>query len=383
MDSRERVRKAFSHQEPDRVPIFEQAIDSKVASEILGRKVFTGGTGLWKEEAEASLKGENAYKEFVERMLEDTIELYRYLEMDMFIIPWHGYRPSKKIDDNTYFSGRENGEWEIKRYNPETTMMETIDSSIRKYGLSAIEKLVKDMEENSKMEKHSPTEFSEIEYVIARVGKEKYIAEGVGIGIPMETAWLEALILRPDLVERYLDIQLERILRKIKLLVERGVDCIWGGGDLATNKGPIYSPLHFRKFILPRLKQVTKLCDELGVPYVYRTDGNIWPIAEELLVESGVHGYGEIDIEAGMNIGELKRRFPHLTLWGGVKCGSTLVRGTKEEIITETKKAIEEGAPGGGFIFGSSNAIQSSVPPENFLLMLETAKKYGKYKSEV
>ena len=116
---------------------------------------------------------------------------------------------------------------------------------------------------------------------------------------------------------------------------------------------------------------------------MYRTDGNIWPIAEELLVESGVHGYGEIDIEAGMNIGELKRRFPHLTLWGGVKCGSTLIRGTKEEIVTETKKAIEEGAPGGGFIFGSSNAIQSSVPPENFLIMLETAKKYGKYKSEV
>jgi len=48
-----------------------------------------------------------------------------------------------------------------------------------------------------------------------------------------------------------------------------------------------------------------------------------------------------------------------------------------------SKKAIEEGAPGGGFIFGSSNAIQSSVPPENFLIMLETAKKYGKYKSEV
>jgi len=40
---------------------------------------------------------------------------------------------------------------------------------------------------------------------------------------------------------------------------------------------------------------------------------------------------------------------------------------------------MEKGRPGGGYIFGSSNAIHHGVPAKNFLYMLEAAKKYGKY----
>jgi len=43
LTSRERIRTALKFQEPDRVPFFEQGIDSKTASEILGREAITGG----------------------------------------------------------------------------------------------------------------------------------------------------------------------------------------------------------------------------------------------------------------------------------------------------------------------------------------------------
>ncbi|GFP39856.1 hypothetical protein HKBW3S47_01553, partial [Candidatus Hakubella thermalkaliphila] len=36
-------------------------------------------------------------------------------------------------------------------------------------------------------------------------------------------------------------------------------------------------------------------------------------------------------------------------------------------------------SPGGGHILSSSNSIHHSVKPENYLAMVETAKKYGKY----
>ena len=68
-----------------------------------------------------------------------------------------------------------------------------------------------------------------------------------------------------------------------------------------------------------------------------------------------------------------------LTLLGNVSCARTLVYGTKEEIEEETRRVIEIGAPGGGFVLSSSNTIHSQVPADKYLLMLETAKKYGGY----
>jgi uroporphyrinogen decarboxylase len=42
-------------------------------------------------------------------------------------------------------------------------------------------------------------------------------------------------------------------------------------------------------------------------------------------------------------------------------------------------RKIQEAAPGGGYIAGSSNTIPDSVPLENYKTMLETTLKYGKY----
>ncbi|MGQ9597698.1 MAG: hypothetical protein ACUVQY_11080, partial [Thermoproteota archaeon] len=81
------------------------------------------------------------------------------------------------------------------------------------------------------------------------------------------------------------------------------------------------------------MRKIINFCHGLELPYIYRTDGNIWQIANELLVESGVDGYGEIDAQAGMKLGELKRSFPNLVLWGNIDCAKTLVLGTKEQVI--------------------------------------------------
>ena len=63
MNSKERVRIAFSHHEPDRVPVSELYINSPVASQILGRTAYTGsvsythlGQPLYTEAYEAVYK---------------------------------------------------------------------------------------------------------------------------------------------------------------------------------------------------------------------------------------------------------------------------------------------------------------------------------------
>lgn len=53
--------------------------------------------------------------------------------------------------------------------------------------------------------------------------------------------------------------------------------------------------------------------------------------------------------------------------------------GTPEDVVAATKDALRAGAPGGGYILSSSNSIHSSVRPENYLAMLETLRRFGRY----
>jgi uroporphyrinogen decarboxylase len=112
---------------------------------------------------------------------------------------------------------------------------------------------------------------------------------------------------------------------------------------------------------------------------VFRSDGWLWPVARELFIDSGVDGYGEIDAQAGMRLTELKEKLPELTLWGNVDCAGALVTGTPTDVAEETRHCLEAGAPGGGYILGSSNVIHAHVKTRNFLEMVRTHQQYGAY----
>jgi uroporphyrinogen decarboxylase len=81
-----------------------------------------------------------------------------------------------------------------------------------------------------------------------------------------------------------------------------------------------------------------------------------------------------------MDLAEVKAKYGNrLALKGNVDCAHTMTFGTPEDVIAETKAALRKGAPGGGFILSSSNSIHSSVKPENYLAMLQTLEKHGRY----
>jgi len=380
LSSRERVEAAVEFREPDRVPLFEQGIAPNVASEILGRKAYTGCGGLGHvETVELVLEGKRDF--LVERMCRDLVELHRVLELDMIrppLVPSRDSRGSRRAGDYTYvYENEELGFTYVYRYNPFSKTYSLVDSTIRRIGIPAIEKLVEHMEDSPIS--YDESEFEAMEFIMDEVGEEMYVVGHGGIGVPMEPPWMVAMVRRPDLVERYLDQQLRRTMELIRLEHRIGVDMILGGGDLATTRGPVYSPMLFRRLLLPRLRRLVDFCHELGLKYIFRTDGDVWPIADLLFSESGVDGFGEIDAQAGMDLGELRKRFSNLILWGNVDCAYTLVMGPEEKVVRETIDCIRKAAPGGGYILGSSNTIHPNVKTRFFLKMLETAKRYGRY----
>jgi uroporphyrinogen decarboxylase len=223
-----------------------------------------------------------------------------------------------------------------------------------------------------------------LDYVQKRVGDKMFILGSADVSFPASTSWLslfmEAMVLEPKLVKRYLDAKLEITLNSLQPQIKKGIDGVIGGVDWASRREMLFSPAHFRKYILPRLKIITAECHKHGLPYIKHTDGNVKAVEKEFLVESGIDGCHAIEPVAGMDIEELKKKYgERITLLGNVDCSKTLVYGKKEDIVNEVKQCISKAASGGGYVLSSNNSIHSQVPVENFLIMLIAARKYGKY----
>ena len=383
---KDRIRAAFEHRELDRIPVSEQSVASDVASEILGREAFTGTTYLHYQEAAAWMAGEQAHCEFEERLDEDIVALARELGFDMLHQPWRVTgRPTGQLDEYTFLYGSLEGDYAVRRFDPEARTFGVVEQggpSRPPDDPDELEPLVRSLEEQAaRCEVADPRDaYPWHAEMLERYGDEFEITGQGGLSIPLQPAWLMACRLRPDLVCRYLDAQLESLSKRLEAQARLGLKVVWAGGDFADNNGPCYGPDVFRRIVVPRVRRLTAKCHELGQRYAFCTDGNLWPVEKEFFVDCNIDGYGEIDYDAGMDLDRLKPLYgDRITFWGNVPCGSVLHKGSVEDVVTFTKHVIDVAAPGGGFILGSSNSIVPGTPARNVVAMFETARQYGRY----
>jgi len=347
-----------------------------MASVLLGRTAHVGGAIQRWHEALALWEGEDAHEEFLDRTKQDTIDVAKALDVDLVRVAWWRLtkKPTERIDEHTFLYGEPDGRWEVMRFDPDTELYQTIDQSPRPTPTEAdLEPAVIRMEKAA--ENHRPTadSFPDIQMGLQAFDHERAVpGTGVGVGILREEIWLEAMVTHPDLVGRWLDAQAESDIRNIEAQSKLDVQVMLGGGDMASYKGPLYSPRAFREIILPRLKRVVDVCHAYGKYYFFASDGDLWPIADDLF--PNVDGYYEIDRRAGMDLTKLRERYPHLTCIGNIS-SHTLHLGTKEEVIEETRSCIEAAKKYGSIIVGVSNLIMPQTPEANLHAMLDTLRE--------
>ena len=63
---------------------------------------------------------------------------------------------------------------------------------------------------------------------------------------------------------------------------------------------------------------------------------------------------------------------------GNVNCG-ILQTGTDEEVVESVRYALQNGMPGGGYIFSTSNCIYTGMRLSRYNLMLNIWRKDGNY----
>jgi uroporphyrinogen decarboxylase len=179
----------------------------------------------------------------------------------------------------------------------------------------------------------------------------------------------------PDFVLKLLDMYVEWACRVVAKINGLGFDFLIIPEDLAWKQGPMFSPKIIRELFLPRMK---KVADQIKIPWIYHSDGNLMPILDDLL-SLGMNGIANLEPNA-MDIVQVKKRYGHrICLMGNIDLHYTLTQGTPEETEAEVKKRIQEIGPGGGYILASANSLTSYCRPENVLAMHRALLKYGTY----
>lgn len=372
MTSAERIARVFEGRETDAIPVMHIGFSSQVASAMLGREAFVGGGIQQYREACALYEGPQAHAAFLKRSLEDAVAIGRLLDHDMIRI---GYwrlstMPSDRLDEHTFVytvSTKDGEQRVIRRFVPETELFEPVGE----IPADSLEDEVIALEESASREIDPQRRFADVLAARALVEDTPIRVGAAGLTIPYTQEWLEAIVLEPELVERLLDAQVEKGLKEIAALHAVGVPCVFGGGDMASAQGPLYSPAAFRRMMLPRLQRLTSACEALGMKYLFNSDGNLWPVADMIFAEGGAHGYYEIDADAGMDLLTLRKRYPDVVLFGNLS-SNLLHTGDPQTVREKTLECIRVAKDYGRVVLGCSNQFVVGTPRENMDAMTET-----------
>ncbi len=369
MNSKQRIINQLKHKESDRVPVGENHVDGNLVEKILGYPVLYNKG--W-DELKALWNGKR--NDIVESYKQVHVELPKVLGWDYVRVPIvpaiKEYCPPRMTGDNSWID--ENG-CEV-HFNP---MAGNVVSK-SKYPDMSIDNLP-DPKEPFAVD---PTELEAIIHVVQQLGESHFIIGRLPIDgtFPYgETVGMEEFLIRmitePEFVKKAIDVYVTRSIAYIHAFFDAGVDAVMTTDDYADNRALLMGRERFIEFILPGLERQCKAVHSRGGYFIKHSDGNMWD-ALDLFVDIGIDGWHGIQPSIGMDMKALKEKYGNdLCFFGGVNC-ETLIDGTPEDVKREVQYAIKHGAPGGGMVLTSGNALEPGTRYENYKVMLETARKY-------
>ena len=359
MNSKERILTTINHQEPDKVPI-----DSWMAPEV----------------AEVIIKGLNLDME------SDPFALAKALGNDLLYLALGFcdgfssiFKEERKIGDKLY-QDPFGIKWKKKsqKFGSYCEFVEHPLADIKNYDNYRLP-------DPFKVHKN---EFEMYEKLIKRDGEEYAILGGVACTM-LEGSWylrglenfLTDLYLNKDFAIELLDKTMDYSLRISKKLVEMGVDIIWWGDDIGSERGPYINPKLYRELIKPRhaymVQEVKKINKDIKI--AFHTDGDIgWALDD--LVEIGIDILNPLQPDVN-NVEEIKKKYgKKLTFWGNLDTRNILSRGTFSDVAEEVRKVISVLSPGGGHILCSNHTIQAGERAvDNTVAYYWAAEKFRNY----
>ena len=200
-----------------------------------------------------------------------------------------------------------------------------------------------------------------------------------GIRDPEE--WYVSSILRKDYVKEIFHLQLELQMKNLQMYRQAVGDrvdvVVMSGTDFGSQNGPFISPDAYREIYKPLHKQMNDWVHaNTRWKTFYHTCGSIVAFLDDF-AEAGIDILNPVQISAaGMSPEILKRKYgSRFVFWGGaVDAQHTLSFGTPDQVREEASRNAEVFSRGGGFVFTNVHNIQATVPTENLIALFEAAR---------
>ena len=159
------------------------------------------------------------------------------------------------------------------------------------------------------------------------------------------------------------------------------LDIYFIGNDLGGKIGPLLGEKQFRRFILPHLKRLVDLGHAYGLKVMMHCCGSFVPLIPPLL-EIGMDGLQALQPSVrGMEPARLKSEFgAKIVLNGCIDTQQVLIEGTPQLARQATRDTLDLMKPGGGYVCSPSHDyLLPETPVENVIAMYETIREYGSY----
>ena len=176
-------------------------------------------------------------------------------------------------------------------------------------------------------------------------------------------------------VEKINDFALELLKAQFKA-ADGKLDGVIVWGDVAYDKGMLFSPDYWRKYFKPGVKAMVDFCHEQNVPFMYHGCGAVHAIFEDF-IDIGVDCYHPLEAKAGFDVVDLRKKYGKKIAYCGnmdVMDWADAPMDKLDEIILRKLNA----AKGGGWIFQSDNAVPDTVTPERFDHVINLVRKHSK-----
>ena len=156
--------------------------------------------------------------------------------------------------------------------------------------------------------------------------------------------------------------------------IEAGADAIWFGDCNAS--GHLISVDQYMEYAFEGVKKCVQAYDSAGGWSFYHASEH----KPEHMKAQAATGISAISVGPGVDMAIAKKAVGHkCCILGNVDPINALLQGTKEKVIEDTKRIINIGKQGGGYIFNSGEMIPRDIPEENMIAMIQTARGNSKY----
>jgi len=387
MDPKTRVLKVLDHEEPDRVPLFGEGIDSAPILEKYRASSTSNRIGIMKW-VRYIIGGRNILGWIARRpvatkwVVKSVVKFMRKIGYDTTPIPIAGFFIKSAFPSPKEFVDEYGRKFIFSKID---SVGKKVDIAFYEGGYFDTDDPEASYEKWGPLDPDHPTRAAAYKAAIKEAKEDIYIFPILG-GF-LESTWesfgfptfTKLLYTKRQFIERVIRERGDFSIALAENMLNLGAEALLIYDDAGHKQGPFLSPQQYEKLIIPQLKRICDKVHSYNGKIILHSCGNINKLLD-LVIKAGIDALTPLEPASGMDIFQVKRDYgAKLTLVGNVDPISLLSHGTPERVEAYVKRLMKEVAPGGGFMLASGHSITYSVKLENYEAMVAAGRKYGGY----